>query len=156
METVDPEAVRAALWGPIGAEVAADRLREMLGVPLPAMRPRVTAAAIGHSVRAGLLVYLGGEVDFPQADPEQVAALARRRDLPALLDQHIPLGPDQAAGSDAPRLHGHVWMRVSRTESDLRGTDRGGWPVEPWPYLMSRRQAAERLPECAPADWLRI
>ncbi|MFE2326674.1 hypothetical protein ACFXD5_22555 [Streptomyces sp. NPDC059385] len=29
--------------------------------------------------------------------PEQVAALARRRDLPALLDQHVPLGPDQAA-----------------------------------------------------------
>ncbi|WP_405676386.1 hypothetical protein OG239_41480 [Streptomyces sp. NBC_00868] len=26
-----------------------------------------------------------------------MAALARRRDLPALLDRHVPLGPDQAA-----------------------------------------------------------
>ncbi|MFD7561231.1 hypothetical protein ACFV9E_42975 [Streptomyces sp. NPDC059835] len=53
--------------------------------------------AIGHLVRAGLLVYLGGELEFPEAHPEQVAALARRRDLSALLDQHVPLGPGQAA-----------------------------------------------------------
>ncbi|MFF3087655.1 hypothetical protein ACFVRB_21770 [Streptomyces nojiriensis] len=32
--------------------------------------------------------------------PEQAAALARHRGLPALLDQHVPLGPDQ----DATRL----------------------------------------------------
>ncbi|MFE1416010.1 hypothetical protein ACFW6F_35205 [Streptomyces sp. NPDC058746] len=97
VEAVDPEAVRAALRGPIGAGVAADRLTQALGVPLPPMRPRVTAAAIGHLVRASLLVYLGGEAEFPEVHPEQVAALARRRDLPALLDQHVPLGPDQAA-----------------------------------------------------------
>ncbi|MFF4331138.1 hypothetical protein ACFYZT_32115 [Streptomyces sp. NPDC001591] len=97
VEAADPEAVRAALRGPIGAGVAADRLTEALGVPLPPMRPRVTASAIGYLVRAGLLVYLGGEVEFPEVHPEQVAALARRRDLPALLDQYVPLGPDQAA-----------------------------------------------------------
>ncbi|AWZ09004.1 MULTISPECIES: hypothetical protein [unclassified Streptomyces] len=57
----------------------------------------MTAAAVGHLVRAGLLVYLGGDVDFPDVHPDQVAALARRRGLPALLDQHVPLGPDQAA-----------------------------------------------------------
>ncbi|MFD7261664.1 hypothetical protein [Streptomyces sp. NPDC059874] len=96
VEAVDPEAVRATLRG-IGAGVAADRLTEALGVRLPPMRPRVTAAAIGHLVRAGLLVYLGGETEFPVVHPDQVAALARRRDLPALLDQHVPLGPDQAA-----------------------------------------------------------
>ncbi|MFD4742604.1 hypothetical protein ACFWNQ_35285 [Streptomyces virginiae] len=44
---------------------AADRLTEALGMPLSTMRPRVTASAVGHLVRAGLLVYLGGEVEFP-------------------------------------------------------------------------------------------
>ncbi|MEU8779863.1 hypothetical protein [Streptomyces sp. NPDC048606] len=97
VEAVDAEAVRAALPGVVGAGWAADRLSEALGVPLPLRRPRVTPAAVGHLVRAGLLVYLGGEVEFPDVHPEQVAALARRRDLPALLDRHVPLGPDQAA-----------------------------------------------------------
>ncbi|MFJ3520388.1 hypothetical protein [Streptomyces sp. NPDC090131] len=57
----------------------------------------MTASAVGHLARAGLLVYLGGEVEFPHVHPDQVAVLARRRDLPALLDRHVPLGPDQAA-----------------------------------------------------------
>lgn len=43
---------------------------------------------------AGLL---GGDVAFPDVHPDQVAALARRRDLPVLLDRHVPLGPDQTA-----------------------------------------------------------
>ncbi|MFJ2058172.1 hypothetical protein ACIOMM_19770 [Streptomyces sp. NPDC087908] len=60
-------------------------------------RPRVTASAIGHLVRAGVLTYLGSEPAYPDVHPDQVAALARRRDLPALLDRHVPLGPDQAA-----------------------------------------------------------
>ncbi|MFH7599790.1 hypothetical protein WDV06_32525 [Streptomyces racemochromogenes] len=66
-------------------------------MPLPILRPRVTASAVGHLVKAGLLVYLGGEPEFPDVHPDQVAALARRRDLPALLDRHVPPGPDQAA-----------------------------------------------------------
>ncbi|WP_405435046.1 hypothetical protein OG373_00035 [Streptomyces avidinii] len=57
----------------------------------------MTASAAVHLVRAGLLVYLGGEVAFPDVHPDQVDTLARRRDLPALLDRHVPLGPDQAA-----------------------------------------------------------
>ncbi|MFJ6722755.1 hypothetical protein [Streptomyces sp. NPDC091259] len=97
VEAADPEAVRAALRGPVGAGWAADRLTEALGVPLPILRPRVTASAVGRLVKAGLLVYLGGDVEFPDVHPDQVAALARRRDLPALLDRHVPLGPDQAA-----------------------------------------------------------
>ncbi|MFD9520894.1 hypothetical protein ACFWAW_26815, partial [Streptomyces sp. NPDC059979] len=52
----------------------------------------MSASAVGHLVRAGLLVHLGGEVEFPD-----VNTLARRRDLPALLDRHVPLGPDPAA-----------------------------------------------------------
>ncbi|MGZ9935884.1 hypothetical protein ACXNSR_39095 (plasmid) [Streptomyces sp. NC-S4] len=96
VEAADPEAVRAALRA-IEAGVAADRLTEALGVPLPILRPRVTASAVGHLVRAGLLVYLGGDPQFPVVHPDQVAALARRRDLPAVLDRHVPLGPDQAA-----------------------------------------------------------
>ncbi|MEW1637552.1 hypothetical protein AB0469_26205 [Streptomyces sp. NPDC093801] len=116
MEACDPEAVRAALRGPIGAGAAADRLTEALGVPLPILRPRVTASAIGHLVKAGLLVYLGGEAEFPDVHPDQVAALARRRDLPALLDRHVPLGPDQAARR----------LGVRRTDFDLI-TGRLGW-----------------------------
>lgn len=96
VEAADPEAVRAALRG-IEAGVAADRLTQALGAPLPILRPRVTASAVGHLVKAGLLVYLGGEPRFPVVHPDQVAALARRRDLPAVLDRHVPLGPDQAA-----------------------------------------------------------
>nr|WSW57323.1 hypothetical protein OG513_01345 [Streptomyces sp. NBC_00998] len=96
VEAVDPEQVRAALRGPIGAGVAADRLTQALGEPLPRCRPRVTASAVGHLARAGLLVRLGGDAAFPDVHPDQVAALARRRDLPALLDRHVPLGPDQA------------------------------------------------------------
>ncbi|THA81218.1 hypothetical protein [Streptomyces sp. A0592] len=96
VEAADPEAVRAALRGPAGAGWAADRLTEALGEPLRC-RPRVTASAVGHLVRAGLLVYLGGEVAFPDVHPDQVNTLARRRDLPVLLDRHVPLGPDQAA-----------------------------------------------------------
>ncbi|WP_133895336.1 hypothetical protein [Streptomyces sp. KS 21] len=57
----------------------------------------MTAAAVGHLARAGLLVRLGGDLEFPDVHPDQVAALGRRRDLPALIDRHVPLGPDQAA-----------------------------------------------------------
>ncbi|MFE1558885.1 hypothetical protein ACFW6V_28375 [Streptomyces sp. NPDC058734] len=97
VEAADAEAVHAALRGPVGAGWAADRLTEALGVPLPRCRPRVTASAVGYLVKAGLLVYLGGEVEFPDVHPDQVAALGRRRDLPALLDRYVQLGPDQAA-----------------------------------------------------------
>ncbi|MFJ9551119.1 hypothetical protein [Streptomyces erythrochromogenes] len=107
VQAADPEAVRAALWG-IEAGVAADRLTEALGVPLPILRPRVTASGIGHLVKAGMLVYLGGDPQFPVVHPDQVAALARRRDLPAVLDRHVPLGPDQAA----------VRLGVRRTDFD--------------------------------------
>ncbi|MFJ9552097.1 hypothetical protein [Streptomyces erythrochromogenes] len=107
VEAADPEAVRAALRC-IDAGTAADRLTEALGVPLPIPRPRVTASGIGHLVRAGLLVYLGGDPQFPDVHVDQVAALARRRDLPALLDRHVPLGPEQAA----------VRLGVRRTDFD--------------------------------------
>ncbi|MFF4012538.1 hypothetical protein [Streptomyces sp. NPDC001717] len=96
VEAADPEAVRAALRGPIGAGVAADRLTAALGEPLRC-RPRVTAAAVGHLAGAGLLVRLGGDAECPDVHPDQVAVLGRRRDLPVLLDRHVPLGSDQAA-----------------------------------------------------------
>ncbi|MFD4866228.1 hypothetical protein [Streptomyces sp. NPDC058412] len=114
VEAADPEAVRAALRG-IEAGVAADRLTEALGVPLPILRPRVTASAVGHLVKAGLLVYLGGEPQFPVVHPEQVAALCRRRDLPAVLDRHVPLGPDQAA------------VRLGARRTDFDQVVRLGW-----------------------------
>ncbi|RST08690.1 hypothetical protein EF910_00080 [Streptomyces sp. WAC07149] len=66
-------------------------------MPLSRCRPRVTASAVGYLVKAGLLVYLGGDPEFPYVHADQVAALGRRRDLPALLDRHVPLGPAQAA-----------------------------------------------------------
>ncbi|MFZ3475734.1 hypothetical protein ACODT3_40175 [Streptomyces sp. 4.24] len=63
VEAADAERVRAALRGPAGAGVAADRLTEALGSPLPACRPRATPAAVGHLAKAGLLVRLGGEME---------------------------------------------------------------------------------------------
>ncbi|MET9323668.1 hypothetical protein ABZX75_26315 [Streptomyces sp. NPDC003038] len=108
VEAADAEQMRAALRGPMSAGVAADRLTEALGVPLPILRPRVTASAVGRLVKAGLLVYLGGDPEVPDVHPDQVAALGRRRDLPALLDRHVPLGPDQAA----------VRLGVRRTDFD--------------------------------------
>ncbi|MFC7794815.1 hypothetical protein ACFUIZ_30670 [Streptomyces cinereoruber] len=97
VEAADAEGTRAALPGPAGAWWAAERLNEALGEPLSYGRPPVTATAVGHLVRAGLPAYLGGEMATPDVHPEQTAALARRRDLPALPGRHVPLGPDRAA-----------------------------------------------------------
>lgn len=77
-----------------------------------AVSVRVTASAVVHLVRAGLLVYLGGDVDV---HPHQVATLARRRDLPALLDRHVPLGPYQRA------------VRLGVRRVDLDQVVRLGW-----------------------------
>ncbi|MEU9858779.1 hypothetical protein [Streptomyces sp. NPDC047974] len=115
VESTDAEAIRAALPGPAGAWWAAERLTEALGTPLPRCRPRVTPAAIGHLARAGLLAHLGGESAYPDVHPDQVAALARRRDLPAILDRHVPLGPDQAA------------VRLGVRRIDLDHAVRLGW-----------------------------
>ncbi|MFE7595701.1 hypothetical protein [Streptomyces sp. NPDC057494] len=52
---------------------------------------RKAPAAVRHLVRAGLLTYLGGEPAHPDVHPDQVHALACRRDLPALLDRHASL-----------------------------------------------------------------
>ncbi len=101
VEAVEAEAVRAALRGPCSEGWAADRLTRALGVPLPLRRPRVTAWAVGYLVKAGLLVYLGGDIEFPEVHPDRVETLARCRDLAALLDRHVPLGPDQAAAGSA-------------------------------------------------------
>ncbi|MCX5202677.1 hypothetical protein OG897_14605 [Streptomyces sp. NBC_00237] len=97
VESVDAEAVRAALRGPVGASTAADRLTAALGTPLPALRPAVTSRQIGDLARAGLLTVLGTATDAPDIHPDQVAVLARRRDLAQLLDRHLCLGPEQAA-----------------------------------------------------------
>ncbi|WP_406511109.1 hypothetical protein OG851_00500 [Streptomyces sp. NBC_00161] len=143
VEAADPEQVRAALRGPVGAGWAADRLTEALGVPLPILRPRVTASAVGHLVKTGLLVYLGGGPEFPDVHPDQVAALARRRDLPALLDRHVPLGPDQAA------------VRLGVRRSDFDQVVRLGWlsPVgsgKPRPRPRGRVRGALAQVLCLP------
>ncbi|MFF0561716.1 hypothetical protein [Streptomyces sp. NPDC004266] len=96
VEAAGPEAVRAALRGPAGASWVADRLTAALGEPRR-FRPPVPLSAVGHLVGSGLLTYLGGETAYPDVHPDRVAVRARRRDLPALLDRHVPLGPDQAA-----------------------------------------------------------
>lgn len=136
VEAVDAEGVRAALRGPMGAGQAADRLTEALGEPLPRCRTRVTAAAVGHLVKAGLLVWLGGEAACPDVHPDQVAALARRRDLPALLDRHVPLGPDQAAVRlgvrrvDYDQIVRLGWISpVSSVTIDFKS--HGGWTTVP-------------------------
>ncbi|MFJ3819259.1 hypothetical protein [Streptomyces sp. NPDC090056] len=108
VQAADAEGIRAALPGVVSAWWAAERLTQALGEPLPFGRPPVTATAVGHLVRAGLLAYLGADTATPDVHPDQVATLARRRDLPALLDRHVPLGPDQAA----------VRLGVRRTDFD--------------------------------------
>ncbi|MEU7697165.1 hypothetical protein [Streptomyces sp. NPDC039028] len=135
MEAADAEAVRAGLRGPVGASWAADRFTEALGEPRR-FRPSVTASAVGHLVRAGLLTYLGGEPAFPDVHPDQVAALARRRDLPALLDRHVPLGPDQAAHrlgvrrTDFDQLVRLGWITPTATD-DIDYKRHGGWTTVP-------------------------
>ncbi|WP_272264041.1 hypothetical protein [Streptomyces xanthophaeus] len=149
VEAADPEAVRAALRGPMGAGVAADRLTEALGVLLPILRPRVTASAVGRLVKAGFLVYLGGDPAFPEVHPDQVAALARRRDLPALLDRHVPLGPDQAAARLGVRRtdFDHLWRRAAgwrRTATTLNHGE------------VRRPQVVLRMAEARPAALIKI
>lgn len=48
---------------------------------------------------------------------DRVAALVRRRDLPALLDPHVPLGPDRAA------------VRLGVRRSGFDQAVRLGWPA---------------------------
>ncbi|MFD0353417.1 hypothetical protein ACFVHW_06655 [Streptomyces sp. NPDC127110] len=89
----------------------------------------MTAAEVGHLVKAGLLLWRGGDATCPDVHPDQVAALARRRDLPALLDRHVPRAPDQAA----VRLGG--WRRRTDSAPARRpaaapgGQRRGGGPA---------------------------
>ncbi|MFJ2060513.1 hypothetical protein ACIOMM_31890 [Streptomyces sp. NPDC087908] len=139
---------------PTGASWAADRLTKALGEPRR-FRPRVTASAIGHLVRAGLLTYLGGEPAFPDVHPDQVAALARRRDLPALLDRHVPLGPDQAAHrlgvrrTDFDQAVRLGWVTPTATV-DIDYKRHGGWTTVP---LFSGQDVA-LLPLTRPSvDW---
>ncbi|WP_404962662.1 hypothetical protein [Streptomyces sp. 147326] len=115
----------------------------------------MTASAVGHLVRAGLLVYLGGGVEFPDVHPDQVNTLARRRNLPALLDRHVPLGPDQAARRlgvrradfDAAVRLGFL-SPIGTVEIDYKS--HGGWTTVP---LYSAQDVA-LLPVVQPlVDW---
>ncbi|MFI9122370.1 hypothetical protein ACIGW0_23755 [Streptomyces bikiniensis] len=101
----------------------------------------MTATAIGHLVRAGLLAHLGADTTTPDVHPEQFAALARRRDLPALLDRHVPLGPDRAARR----------LGVRRTEWDQ--IVRLGWitPIGMVTVDYKRARAGPRTSRCTPA-----
>ncbi|MEU5445780.1 hypothetical protein [Streptomyces griseofuscus] len=156
VQAVDAEAVRAALGGLFGAWQAAERLNAAMGEPWPVGRPRVTSSAIGHLVRAGHLTYLGGTAVTPDVHPDQVAALARRRDLPALLDRHVPLGPDQGAvrlgvrRADFDQVVRLGWVApVGRVEIDYKRR-RGGVTTVP---LYSAEQIA-LLPVTHPeVDW---
>ncbi|MER8237297.1 hypothetical protein [Streptomyces sp. NPDC094049] len=96
VEATEPETLRAALLVR-SAHQAAEQLTVALGDPLPPRRSAVTVSAVARLVRAGLLVQLSDDPDFPVVHADQVAQLARRRDLAAALDRHVPLGPDQAA-----------------------------------------------------------
>ncbi|MYS06315.1 hypothetical protein GTW71_07650, partial [Streptomyces sp. SID6041] len=94
------------------------------------------ASAVGHLVRASLLTYLGGEPAFPDVHPDQVAALARRRDLPTLPDRHVSLGPDQAAHrlgvrrTDFDQLVRLGWVTPTATV-DIDYKHHGGWTTIP-------------------------
>ncbi|MDX2394139.1 hypothetical protein NJL88_29585 [Streptomyces sp. DK15] len=143
---VDREGVRAALVG-CSAGAAAELLTGALGDPLPVGRPGVTAWMVGDLVEAGVLVWLGGDRRTPAVHRDQVRALARRRDLPALLDRHTRLGPDQAArrlGVRRTEVDHLVRLRMLRTvgtgEVDF-GRARGGVVEVP---LYAGRDVAEQ------------
>ncbi|MEV7729164.1 hypothetical protein AB0P15_31210 [Streptomyces sp. NPDC087917] len=53
---------------------------------------------------AGLLLRLGGPADTPTVHADQVAALGRRRDLPALLDRSRPHRATRLATGEAGLL----------------------------------------------------
>ncbi|MFJ3091432.1 hypothetical protein [Streptomyces sp. NPDC086838] len=157
VEAADPEAVRAALRL-MDAWTAADRLTQALGEPL-VCRPKPTASAVGHLVRAGLLVRLGGDPDPPDVHGDQLDALARRRDLSALLDLHVPLGPDQTARrlgvrrTDLDAVVNLGWIEpVSTAEIDYKAKY-GGVTTVP---LYSARDVA-LLPVVRPeVDWAAV
>ncbi|MGW6951765.1 hypothetical protein [Streptomyces xanthophaeus] len=106
--------------------------------PLPLYRPAVTATAVGDLAVAGFLLRLGGDPAAPDVHADQVAALGRRRDLPALLDRHVLLGPDQAAvrlGARRTEVDHAVrlgWLRPARTTTVDFGRDRGGEARVAW------------------------
>ncbi|MET9935591.1 hypothetical protein, partial [Streptomyces sp. NPDC006324] len=53
----------------------------------------MTATMVGQLVRAGPPAHLGGGVATPDVRLDQVAAPARRRDLPVLPDRQVPSLP---------------------------------------------------------------
>ncbi|MEU8779942.1 hypothetical protein [Streptomyces sp. NPDC048606] len=156
VEAVDGEGVRAGLVLR-DAFAAAERLTRALGDPLPACRPAVTARMVGDLVAAGLLVRLGGYVEAPDVHGDQVAALARRRDLPTLLDRHTLLGPKQAAvrlgvrRCDVAHLVRLGMLRAARVVEVDYGRARGG-PVD---VPLYRALDVALLPTLRPeVEWL--
>ncbi|MEV7730217.1 hypothetical protein AB0P15_36720 [Streptomyces sp. NPDC087917] len=87
---------------------------------------------IGDLTRAGVLLRLQGPMDAPLVHVDQVTALARRRDLPALLDRHVLYGPDQAAvrlglrRTDLDHLLRRTLLTPARTVAVDFGKARGG------------------------------
>ncbi|MFD3536243.1 hypothetical protein [Streptomyces sp. NPDC058664] len=112
----------------------------------------MTATAIGHLVRAGLLAYLGGDPATPGVHPDQAATLARRRDLPALLDRHVPLGPDQAARrlgvrrAEWDQVVRLGWIApVSTVTIDYKRARGGGVPLCVWSRSRTSRFVWSRV-----------
>ncbi|MFD3874469.1 polysaccharide deacetylase family protein [Streptomyces sp. NPDC058623] len=101
VEAADPQQVRAALRGPMGDGVAADRLTEGLGVPLPNLRPRVTASAVCQLAQVGLLIHLSGNVAFPDVELRALRDRERQQLRPVRRPAMVGSLGVAAAGSPA-------------------------------------------------------
>lgn len=126
LDAVDPEQVRAALRGPIGAGVAADRLTDALGAPLRC-RPRVTAAAVGHLAAPVSWSASAGTASFPTFTrtrwlPSRAAGTCRPCSTGTSPSARTrPLGAWASEGSTSTRWSGWVGSpRVGSVEIDYK------------------------------------
>ncbi|MFJ6940926.1 hypothetical protein [Streptomyces sp. NPDC101132] len=159
VEAMDAGAIRAGLPCVLSGRGAADRLAAALGTPNPAPGQgpaQVTVFAVREMVTAGLLTDLSGDPAQPALHPDQVAALAARPDLAALLAEAVPLGPDQAAARLGVRRStwDHVvrlgWVRHAQEVKVRFGAARGGTVSIP----LYRAGDIDRLPADHPeVDW---
>ncbi|MEU9485955.1 hypothetical protein AB0D83_20205 [Streptomyces decoyicus] len=78
-----------------------------------ASEPRVLVSPwqAGNLLALGLLLELSRDHKYPKLNPDQVAELSARADLPEILARETPLGPQQAADRLGVRRVDFEWMR---------------------------------------------
>ncbi|URZ99469.1 hypothetical protein NCG97_00355 [Streptomyces lydicamycinicus] len=91
---------------------AGNLLALALGTPNEADRvPAVSGYAVERLIALALLLDLSRDHKYPKLNPDQVAELSARADLPEILAREAPLGPEQAADRLGVRRIEFEWMR---------------------------------------------